>query len=152
VIEQSVDRRDSADRRISRFALRFPDRRLGFSRRRVAAGRARSSATRLFAAYRDTPLALAVVLATVIALNIADLLLTFRAIELGAVELNPIMAALINTDPLLAALFKTTIVVGVAAAMWATRRYRRVLEASLVLLAAFVVLTTYSGAMVLLAG
>lgn len=151
MIQQGVDRRQHVDRRISRLAFRFPDRRLGFSRRQVTVGQARSAWRRLVAAYRDAPQAPAFVLAAVVALNIADLLLTFRAIELGALELNPIMAALIDTDPLLAALFKTTTVVGVAGVMWATRRYRLVLEASLVLLAAFTVLTLYSSSMVLLA-
>ena len=151
MIEQSIDRRRVADRRTSRFALRFPDRRLGFSRRQAGSGQTPSLWSRRLAAYSDRPQALAVVLSAVVALNIADLLLTFRAIALGAVELNPIMAALIDADPLLAALFKTTIVGAVAAVMWSTRRYRRVLEASLVLLAGFTVLTAYSGGMLLLA-
>jgi len=94
----------------------------------------------------------AMVLVGVLLLNLADLLLTLSAIELGAVELNPIMAALIGMGPLLASLFKTTIVFGVVAVMWAMRRYRLVLEASLVLLGGFTALTVYTATMLIAAG
>ena len=91
-------------------------------------------------------------LVTVAMLNVVDLALTLRAIEFGAVELNPIMAALLGTDPVVAAVFKVTIGLGVVAVMWVMRGYRRVLEASLVLLGGFTLLTACSLTMLLVSG
>ena len=106
----------------------------------------------MIGSYRHKPRSLALVLVAIAILNIADLALTWRALEAGAAELNPIMAALIDWDPLLATVFKATIVVAVVAVMWAMRRYRQVLEASLLLLGAFIVLTLYSASMLMIAG
>ncbi len=152
MLEQIVDQRSGVDRRVTRLSLRFPDRRLGFARREGRENRLRVSYDRVLAAYRSKPHAIAMVLLAVAVLNIADLALTLRALELGATELNPIMAALLDVDPLLAALFKATIVIGVVAIMWAMRRYRQVLEASLLLLGGFASLVLYSlGGLVLAA-
>lgn len=152
MLEQIVDQRGGVDRRAKRFAFRFPDRRLGFVRRQIGGGPARTAYDRMLGAYRYRPRSLALVLIAIATLNIADLLLTLRVIELGAVELNPIMAALIESGPLLASLFKVSIGLGVVAAMWAMRRYRRVLEASLLLLGGFTVLVVYSLSMLLASG
>lgn len=152
MLEQIVDQRRGGDRRVKHLSFRFPDRRLGFTRRRDRERPARAAYIRMLSAYRSRPGALAAVLAAVVLLNIADLVLTLRALELGAVELNPIMATLIGADPLLASVFKVAIVLGVAAAMWMMRRYRRVLEASLVLLGGFTVLIGYSLLMLMRSG
>ncbi len=152
MVEQMVDHRRGPDRRVKRFSFRFPDRRLGFVRRRIRGRPARAAYNRMLAGYRYKPQVLALVLGAVAILNIADLVVTLRSVELGAVELNPIMAALIDTDPLLASLFKVTIGLGVVAAMWAMRRYRRVLEASLLLLGGFTVVVGYSLAMLMATG
>jgi len=148
-MEQIVDQRGGIDRRVKRFSFRFPDRRLGFVRRQIGGGQARVAYDRMLGTYRYNPQSFALVLISVTMLNIADLLLTLRVVELGAVELNPIMAALIESDPLLASLFKVMIGLVVVAAMWAMRRYRRVLEASLLLLGGFTVLIVYSLSMLL---
>jgi len=106
----------------------------------------------MLAAYRSRPQLLAVVLAAIALLNVADLLLTVQALELGAAELNPIMAAMIEADLALASAFKVTLGLAVVAVMWLLRRYRLILEASLVLLVGFTLLTTYSAASLLMAG
>lgn len=144
MLEQIADQRSGIDRRVKRLSLHFPDRRRGFGRRQIHGSGARAAYNRTLATYRHSPRAIAAVLLAVAALNFVDLALTLRALELGAAELNPIMAALLDTDPLLAALFKATIVFGVVAVMWAMRRYRQVLEASLLFLGGFMLLITYS--------
>ena len=149
MLEQIADQRRSNDRRVKHLSFRFPDRRLGFPRRQSGERAIGTAYARMLSAYRSRPLVLAAVLGVVAMLNVADLVLTLRALDLGAVEVNPIMAALIGADPALAAVFKVTIGFGVVAAMWAMRSYRRVLEASLVLLGGFTVLVAYSLAMLL---
>lgn len=144
MLEQIVDHRFGQDRRVKTISFRIPDRRLGFPRRQHDDRSALTAYSRTLAAYRNRPRALATVLAAVAMLNIADLVLTVRALELGAAELNPIMAALLNSNLLLAATFKVTIGFGVVASMWTMRRYRLILEASVLLLGGFTLLTVYS--------
>ena len=152
MLEQMVDQRRGADRRVKPVSFRFPDRRLGFVRRQTQGTQVRTAYHRTLAAYRSQPRALAAVLVTVAVLNVADLALTLRALQLGAVELNPIMAALLGTDPMLASVFKLAIGFGVVGAMWAMRRYRRVLEGSLLLLGGFTLLIAYSLTMLVISG
>lgn len=125
------ERRHGADRRVRRISLRYPDRRSGFERRRPVGGALRGAHRRMLDAYRESPRALARVLALVVILNTADLLLTLRALSLGAGEANPVMGWLLTSNPMLAGLFKVSVGAAAALAMWSMRRYRRVLEASL---------------------
>ena len=152
MLEQIIDQRRGTDRRVKPVSFRLPDRRLGFVRRQVQVSPARAAYNRMLASYRSQPRALAAVLVTVAVLNVADLALTLRALQLGAVELNPVMAALIGTDPLLASVFKLAIGFGVVGVMWALRRYRRVLEGSLLLLGGFTLLVGYSLTMLVISG
>jgi hypothetical protein len=149
VVEHIFEQRRGTERREKRVSFRFPDRRLGFARRQIARHPASAAIDRVLGTLRSKPRSLAVVLATVAALNLADLVLTLRSIELGAVEVNPVMAALIDADPFVAAMFKLTIGLAVVGAMWAMRRYRRVLEAALLLLGGLIALNVYSLAMVI---
>ncbi len=121
------------DRR-ARVRFRFPERRTGFDRR---------SPRRVLTWYRDRPRFIAAVLGVVFALNILDLLLTNRALALGAVEANPIMAALFEVSPALAASLKLLVTGGVVAVIWNMRRYRRILEVSLIALVGFGALVAY---------
>lgn len=131
--ERSIeDRRGRPDRRVRRVSLHHPERRSGFDRRRPESGTLRSAWLRLLSAYRDSPMAIAVVVLGFVALSAADLILTLRALEAGASELNPVMAALFEVGPVPAAAFKLSIAVAVAAVLWVARRHRRVLELSLV--------------------
>lgn len=128
------DRRRPRDRRRRRASFRFPDRRLGFERRQPDGGSLRGSYLRLLDAYRRDSTLLTGVLAVIIGLNLADLLLTAQALEMGASELNPIMALLFDADLVLAGLFKVVVGGVVVLGIWALRRYRRALELSLLAL------------------
>lgn len=131
--ERSVgERRRDPDRRVRRVSLHHPERRSGFDRREPEPGTLRSVWLRLLTAYRDSSVAVAVVVLGFVALSAADLMLTLRALEAGATELNPVMAALFERSPALAGAFKLSIAVAVAAVLWTARRHRRILELSLV--------------------
>ena len=147
-----IDHRRATDRRVKAVSLRFPERRRGFARRQAERGRLGTAYGSMIAAYRSRPHLLAVVLVAIAALNVADLLLTVRALDLGAAELNPIMAALFDSNLALAATFKLAMGAAVVAAIWLLRRYRLILEASLFILAGFALLTTYSAVSLVLAG
>lgn len=85
-------------------------------------------------AYRHNQRTLALVLAIITALNVADLVLTQRALGLGAVEGNPLMAVLFDADPFMAGVLKIGVGLMVVGLLWALRRYRRALEFSIVAL------------------
>lgn len=97
----------------------------------------------MICAYRHNPRALLLVLAIIVTANLADLVLTQRALAFGAVEVNPLMASLFDSNPVFAAVFKLEIGLGIAVLIWALRRYRAMLEFSLVLAGAFGVLIAY---------
>ena len=128
------ERRRGPDRRARRRLFRFPDRRTGFDRRRAGG---------LLAWYRDRPALVAASLIAVVALNIADYVLTMEALERGAREANPIMAALFASDPSLALAFKLFTALAVALIIWQLRRYKRILGVSLVALGGFGALVIY---------
>jgi hypothetical protein len=77
-----------------------------------------------------------------VALNVLDLGLTLHLVGRGAVEMNPVMAALLDGGWGWAAAFKLATSAGVAAGLWVGRRHlliRRTGIAFLVLLAAITV-------------
>lgn len=78
-------------------------------------------------------------------LNLVDLLLTVQALSMGAIEGNPVMAYLFAVDPTLAALFKVVIGAGIALSIWSARRYRRILETSLVVVGVMTAVLLYHG-------
>lgn len=133
----ALERRAGAERRVRRVSLHYPERRSGFDRRECGAWQ------RLLLAYRDRPGAVLLVLSLVVLLGLADLLLTLRALGQGATELNPVMARLFAAGPVSAVSIKMGITLAVAGGIWLLRRYRRALEASLLLLAGFLVLAGY---------
>ena len=137
-----VERRSGEDRRARRVSMWLPERRTGFDRRGSHLG-FRAWYERVLAAYRSNTNALLLVLIVIVALNVADLLFTVRALRLGATEVNPIMAWFLERDPVLAALYKLSIGGGVTLLLFAMRRYRRVLEASLLIVAVFAALFVY---------
>ena len=130
----TLERRREVDRRRRRTVFRFPDRRTGFDRRRPGG---------LLAWYRDRPALIAVALATIVALNIADYALTLRALERGAREANPIMATLFAHDPTVALAFKLFTAVAVVLVIWQLRRYRKILGVSLLAVGGFGLLVVY---------
>ena len=128
-----TDRR-AGDRRTSRVALRLPERRTGFDRR---------ERNGVVTWYRDHPPLIAVALVAVLLLNLSDWLLTLRALEQGAREANPVMAALLEHSTALAGGTKLALGLVVVTVIWQLRRYRRILQVSLVALAGFSALVVY---------
>ncbi len=137
------ERRTGSDRRRRRPALRYPERRTGFDQRECQVQGLRGAIDRAMLQYRERRSAFLLVLATIVVFNYLDLMLTFRAIGRGAVEANPIMAFLFASDPVLAAAVKLAIGGGVALTLLALGRFKRVLEASLVILVSFTALMGY---------
>jgi hypothetical protein len=135
-VTSSHERRE-VGRRERRVSLRYPERRTGFDRRD-------SSRYQLaMAGFQSDPRAIAGVLGLVLLLNAMDLILTLQALRLGATEANPVMAWLFDQDLLLASSFKLGLGTAVAITIWRLRRYRRVLELSLVLAGVFVLVVGY---------
>lgn len=83
------------------------------------------------------------VLVSIVSLNTLDFFLTLRALELGARELNPLMAWMLQENELLTGIFKITIGLEIGVAIWRLRRYRLVLEGSLIVLVIMFSLTLY---------
>lgn len=131
----------TGDRRSQRVTMRYPERRTGFDRR---------SAGGVLTAYRDRPGVIAAVLAALLGLNVADYLFTVAALGRGAQEVNPVMAALFESNLALAGVVKLAAVSLVVGAIWQLRRYRRILQVSLIAVAGFTFLVTYQ--IMLLAG
>ncbi len=129
--------RGGGERRVRTVSLRYPEKRTGFDRR--ATSRYQSALT----AYRREPGAIAAVLGLILALNAADLILTVRALGRGTGEANPLMAWLFDQHTVLAAIFKLAVGLAVTAVIWRLRRYRRVLELSIVLTALFGLVLSY---------
>ncbi len=130
------ERRGGGDRRSRRLALRFPERRTGFDQRRPTTRGLVARYQRAILEYREKRSAFMLVLASIVVFNYIDLLLTLRALELGATEANPIMAWLFERSPVVAASVKLSISGAVVLVLLMLGRFRRVLEASLVILVA----------------
>ena len=125
------------ERRVRAISLRYPERRTGFDRRIVSRYQA------ALATFRSEPRVIAGVLALVLILNAMDLALTVQALGRGATETNPIMAWLFDQDMLMASTFKLGLGLAVALTIWRLRKYRRVLELSLVLTGVFTLVLGY---------
>ncbi len=140
-----TDRRVGPDRRRSRLAFRYPDRRLGYPRRLLQQSPIRLGYLRFLAAYRDNAPLIVLTLIALLALNASDLVLTLHSLGRGATEANPAMAFLLEHTPALAVTVKLAVGVLVAGALWVLRRYRRALEASLLLMVILTALAAYHG-------
>lgn len=130
--------------RRQRRSFRLVDRRSGFERRRpVRAG----AATAALLYLRERPRLVLELLLIVNLLSILDLSITHRVLELGAIELNPLMAHLFAVDATGAAVLKLTLVGLGTLGIWLLRRRRPALQATLLLLAVFGLLIVYESAM-----
>ena len=139
-------RRRGDDRRVRRSPLHFPERRSGFDRRlldRPGWGGMWDASMRK---YRDNRPSFLLVLSTIIVFNYVDYLLTIRVLRAGGSELNPVMARLFEISPVMAAVAKMGTVGAAVLVLMLLRRYRRTLEASLILLLAFTALMFYHAA------
>ena len=139
-------RRRGIERRVQQSRLRFPERRSGFDRRLVERPGLRGMWDASMYKYRDTRTTFLLVLATIIVFNYLDYLLTVRVLRAGGAELNPIMARLFEISPVVAAVAKMGTVGAAVLVLMLLRRYRRTLEASLILLLAFTALMFYHAA------
>lgn len=122
------ERRVGERRRTKRPVL--SERRTGFDRRSEARGN-RNLYFRLLRAYRRNPRTILLVLALFTALNLADLVLTIRSFERGAIELNPVMRALFEVHPIVAGIVKMAVGMVVAEVIWTFRRHRGALALSI---------------------
>ncbi len=130
-------KRRGSERRERRRAV-LVERRSGFERRR-------SHGVSPFAAaieqpllrLRDDPRQFAQLLVLINLLSVLDLSLTLLVLRLGASELNPLMAYLLELGPATAATFKVSIVGAATVGLWLLRRYRSALAAAVVLLAVY---------------
>lgn len=132
------------ERRAAESHLHFPERRTGFDRREPLpqhpVPRFLANGIRLL---RAQPWRLGILLAMVVVLSWLDLVFTVRALAAGASEANPVMAGLLQADVRFAAGVKLGATLGVVAAMWKMRNYRRILEAALVIVFAMLALMIY---------
>lgn len=139
----TLDRRSGDDRRRRRVSLRYPERRSGFDQRECDGGWLRCAWERAIHEYHHNRFTFLVVLATIVVFNYLDLLLTLRALDQGAFEANPVMAWLFEMNPINAAVFKLGVVGGAAVVLLALSRFRRALEASILLLVGFTTVVGY---------
>jgi hypothetical protein len=77
------------------------------------------------------------VLVLVNVLSILDLYITLTVLRLGAVELNPVMAYLLDLGPVPAAMVKIGLVAAATTGLWLLRRHRAAVATSLLLLTAY---------------
>ncbi len=115
-----------------RHRLAVEERRTGFDRRRNVC---RSPVTAALQApvlrLRDDPRMLAEVLVLINVLSALDLFITLMVLRMGAVELNPLMAYLLDLGPLPAAVAKLGLVVSATIGLWKLRRHRAALATAL---------------------
>jgi hypothetical protein len=128
---EAIDQRTGEDRRkVRRFT--YPERREGFDRRAPQGGLLRVAyETMLRRLHRnDRVIFLMLVLVTVF--NLADLLLTQRALVRGGVEVNPIMRFFFDIHPVWAAVVKASVGMVVVEVTWAFRRFRPAVALSVI--------------------
>jgi len=79
----------------------------------------------------------------IVVLSIADMAFTFRALDRGLQEVNPVMAGLLDASHGVAAFVKIGVSVALAAAGWWLRRFRRVIEVALIIVTLMSVVVFY---------
>ena len=131
------------ERRVRRRIL-VDERRSGFDRRRDVC---RSPVAAVLEApllrLRNDSVLLAELLVLVNVLSALDLFITLNVLRLGAVELNPVMAYLLDHGTLHATLAKVGVMVAATGGLWLLRRYRAALTTALVILVAYGSLVTF---------
>lgn len=135
--------RRRTERRRRRVSLVLRERRSGFDRRAAQGSRANSSFTCLLTGLRDSPACLGSLLVAVNVFNLADFWLTLNVLALGGGEANPILRPLFAAGPVYAGSFKFVIVFAVTLIVWSCRRFRRALEAALIMAGAFGAVLVY---------
>ncbi len=127
-------------RRNTRSNFTYPEKRTGFDRR--IQRKSHFSRTLVFLANHRR--AFINVLIAVNVLSVLDFLLTMNLLDLGPIsEANPLMAGLIVFNPIVAFLYKTSLVLSVTLVFWRFRRYRSVILATSSAFVLFSVLIFY---------
>ena len=78
-----------------------------------------------------------------VALNVLDLALTLHRIGRGAVEMNPVMAGMLDAGWHWAAAYKMAVTFGVAVGLWVGRDHRLVRRAGVGFVVLFAVVAAY---------
>ncbi|MHB8867513.1 MAG: DUF5658 family protein [Thermoleophilia bacterium] len=99
--------------------------------------------------HRSTPWLLPTVLIFANLLSLADILLTVRVLEQGAVEINPLLRVLMEFDVRAAVAVKASLVAGATLLIWRYRGYRTIAPLALLSLALFASVVIYQGVMLL---
>lgn len=142
--DMDLARRTQKDRRARKTTVHFPENRMGFDRRTdPSAGRSRVTFLSWIRQLSESPERAALLMISIVVLNIADIAFTFVALDRGLRELNPVMAGLLDAGHGVAAFVKIGISVVVAAAGWWYRRFRRVIEAALFVVTLMSVVVLY---------
>lgn len=112
-----------ADRRVHRRYV-FRDRRSGFDRRHDPDA---GLWTRALVRLQRSPHLLEILVVLLVALNLADLVFTQVALNAGAIEANPVMAALFDDSFLIAAALKILVSLMIVFIVLTFRRYRKMM-------------------------
>lgn len=142
LVPHNGDDRRTGDRRQRRDWV-WRERRTGFNRRRDPGSHLGAAWDRALVYLRVNPLTLVLVLALANLLSLLDLAFTLRALSLGAVEVNPLMNALLAHDPARAVDVKVCLVAGVSLLLFLMRRYRSMLGVALLMSALFATIVAY---------
>ncbi len=139
-----VDRR-VGDRRKKGLSFKLFERREGFDRRKNP--QRNGLYYRIFTHgalhLRSNYSALITLLLIFNALNIADYVFTLKALRIGFIEINPVMERMFMAGPIAAGVFKVTLAFIITSIIWIFRKYRLVLEASILFLIVYMLLIGY---------
>lgn len=80
---------------------------------------------------------------SIVLLAVADMAFTFAALDRGLEELNPVMVFLLDSGHGVAAFVKVGVTAALGVAGWWFRRFRRVIEAALLVLVVMSVVILY---------
>jgi hypothetical protein len=141
----ATDQRRGERRRESRFVLR--ERRTGYDRRKDSPRGLVPACVHVWC--REHAWLLPAILIAANLLSLADIVLTLRVLEAGAVEVNPLLKVLLEFDVYLAATVKAALVAIASLLIWRYRWHRRILPLALVVLAVFAAVVAYQGMLLL---
>lgn len=144
----SADKRRGERRRGARFVLR--ERRSGYDRRKDVTRRALVPAC-VHDWCRAHRWVLPASLIATNLLSLADLALTLRVLDAGAIEVNPLLKALLDLDVRIAAGVKAALVATASLLIWRYRWHRKILPLSLLALAVFALVVAYQATLLLTA-
>jgi hypothetical protein len=124
--------------------FRSEERRSGFDRRRNVCRSPFAVAMEApLLRLRQDPVLLAELLILVNILSALDLFITLNVLRLGAIELNPVMAYLLDLGPLPATFAKVGVMIAATGGLWLLRRHRAALSTALFLVIAYGALVTF---------